>query len=35
MEGLNKILLHILKWLYVPDIGEQDDIEGWEKLLRH
>jgi hypothetical protein len=35
VEGLNKILLHVLKWLCMPDMGEQDDMEGWEKLLKH
>jgi hypothetical protein len=35
VEGSNKILLHILKRLCVPDVGEQADTEGWEKLPKH
>jgi transposase InsO family protein len=35
VEGLNKILLHVLKWLCVLDVGEQDNTEGWEKLPKH
>jgi transposase InsO family protein len=35
VEGLNKILLHILKQLCALDMGEQGNTEGWEKLPRH
>jgi transposase InsO family protein len=35
VEGLNKILLHVLKQLCAPDVGEQADTEGWEKLPKH
>jgi hypothetical protein len=35
VEGLNKILLHVLKQLCMLDMGEQDNMEGWEKLSRH
>jgi hypothetical protein len=35
VEGSNKILLHVLKWLCAPEVGEQDNVEGWEKLPKH
>jgi hypothetical protein len=35
VEGSNKILLHVLKWLCTPDVGEQANTEGWEKLPKH
>jgi hypothetical protein len=35
VEGPNKILLHVLKWLCALDVGEQDNTEGWEKLPKH
>jgi transposase InsO family protein len=35
VEGLNKILLHVLKQLCMLDVGEEDNMEGWEKLPKH
>jgi transposase InsO family protein len=32
VEGTNKILLHMLKWLCMLDVGESDDKDEWEKL---
>jgi hypothetical protein len=33
VEGTNKILLHVLKWLCAPNLGEDEDAEmDWDKL---
>jgi transposase InsO family protein len=32
VEGTNKILLHVLKYMCTPEIGEQDDNGSWENL---
>jgi hypothetical protein len=35
VEGANKILLHVLKPLCAPDVGEQDGTEELEKHLKN
>jgi transposase InsO family protein len=32
VEGTNKILLHMLKWLCALEVGETKGKDGWEKL---
>ena len=32
VEGMNKILLHVLKCTCAPEIGKQDDDRSWENL---
>ena len=34
VEDTNKILLHVLKRMCAPEIGEQDDDRSWENLPR-
>jgi hypothetical protein len=32
VEGTNKILLHVLKWLCTPEVGESNSEDRWDKL---
>jgi hypothetical protein len=32
VEGMNKILLHIMKRLCAPELGEDDSMDGWDQL---
>jgi hypothetical protein len=30
VEGTNKILLHVMKQLCTPELGEDDSMDGWD-----
>jgi hypothetical protein len=32
VEGTNKILLHVMKRLCAPELGEDDSTDGWDQL---
>jgi hypothetical protein len=32
VEGMNKILLHVMKWLCTPKLGEDNSTDGWDQL---
>jgi Integrase core domain len=32
VEGMNKILLYVMKWLCAPELREDNSMDGWDQL---